>query len=278
VRLNIDHDEKVSTCSAPLVHWNLCDKIAQVHSNLEGIGPNTTGANEFRVPEVGHVCGEKVDLLVTVLEGGGAAANGKKYSSERVKNGKWGGGAYVSKTEPPNAKSPFYPVKKSDSTTHVWGKGQSPCWIVVPWLRKTFTKFRWQFVKAGLYAAVTPESFNVRIADFDAHTVDDTEYVMLHTPPSTISAGTGVVRTQVNGVEMINNTLTGKVTDNPTRELKSPCTVSVSDPYSCMTDEQKSRSVELSYQGLSAWEMTFGASGETQGDRALQIYGKICKS
>jgi hypothetical protein len=180
--------------------------------------------------------------------------------------------------EPPNANSPFYPVAKSDTTTDVWGTGISPCWIALPWNTKTYTKFHWGFVKTGTSEAVTPENFTVYISDFDAQ-ADDTEYVLFHTTPSSITPGSSVSRTQPDGVtERVANIVSGTITDNPTRDLKTDCTATDSDPYLCMTDDQKARSVEVSYQNLAGWEMTFGAEDDAQGDRAFQIYGKICKS
>merc|ERR1719321_1606917 len=119
-----------------------------VQSNLDGVGPNNSSPHELRIPEIAQVGTTKVDLVVTVVDGdisGASDHSGKKYKSfraESCQNGvgecKNGGGAYVSKTEP----GP-YPVANNQAVTDVWGVGNSPCWIVLPWHTKTNTKFNW---------------------------------------------------------------------------------------------------------------------------------------
>lgn len=273
------------TCKCPcteVVYWNLCDKIADVTSNLNGIGPNTSKPHEFRVPEVGKVCGEKVDLRVTVVDGdtsGAPGATTKEYDSWRVQKRRNGEGAYVSKTEPRiNGK-----INGNGKTTTTWGEGESPCWIVVPWRAKTQTRFRWSFVKTGTDEIAIPESFNVRLADFDGETRSEVDFesVVLNTAASTVNRGDDVTQSKLPGGELkFTSTFWGNVKDNPTRRAESNCEPTTVDPYQCMTDDQKRKSVEAKYENLGAWEMTFASEGtpNPDQDRAIQIYGQICES
>jgi hypothetical protein len=175
-------------------------------------------------------------------------------------NEKSGTGAYISKTED----QPFYVDKQ---VTDKWGKGNFPCWIVMPWMTGSTTKFHWKFVRAGKSDVVTVERFSLLIAG----AVEIYDKLEFDTNPSKISPGAKVNQKTKKIYEFKDQ---GSVDENPTKLIEVGCSASKKDPYSCMTQVQKDRSVTAEYLNMGEWDITFTSVGKN--DQALEISGKIC--